>query len=202
MSDIPVLLMAAGASTRMGRPKQLLPWNKTTLIEHQIQTLRHISNSVFVILGAHSEAIIPVINKTSVRIMTNPNWLEGMGNSIAFGLQKLLEEQPDCKAVLIGLVDQPLIDTHHCKQLIASFEQGQQHIVVSENPNADWWGAPVLFDRYYFSELRKLNGDVGAKKIARNYEEHVIKVKSSCSLVDIDTPEAYNRLKQRINPRS
>ena len=134
--------------------------------------------------------------------MTNPNWSEGMGNSIAFGLQQLLNEQPNCEAVLIGLVDQPLIDTHHCKQLIAAFEQGLQHIVVSEDPKADWWGAPVLFDRNYFSELLKLNGDIGAKKIAKKYEEHVIKVKSSGSLEDIDTPEAYHQLKQKINHRS
>ena len=86
MVKIPILLLAAGSSSRMGRPKQLLPWGKQTLIEHQIQTLLQTGNPVNVVLGAHSESVIPVIKNMGSFIFFNPDWEQGMGSSIAAGI--------------------------------------------------------------------------------------------------------------------
>ncbi len=85
MAKIPILLLAAGGSSRMGQPKQLLPWGNRTLIEHQILTLQKAGQPVNVVLGSNSDLVMPVIEKYPVNIFVNPNWESGMGSSISFG---------------------------------------------------------------------------------------------------------------------
>ncbi len=109
MANIQLLLLAAGASQRMGSPKHLLPWGNETLIEHQIKTLLETNNPLSVVLGAYSEEIISVIDKFPIEIYTNENWEKGMGTSISYGMKLLLEKYPNIDGVLITLIDQPLL---------------------------------------------------------------------------------------------
>ncbi|MGB5463543.1 MAG: NTP transferase domain-containing protein, partial [Aureibaculum sp.] len=87
MNNIQHLLLAAGASKRMGKPKQLLAWGKETLIEHQIHVLLATNNKVSVVLGAYSDKISEVIKKFPIEIYTNKDWENGMGTSISYGLK-------------------------------------------------------------------------------------------------------------------
>ena len=106
MSNLAILLLAAGASKRMGSPKQLLPWGETHLIEHQINSLRLLQLPLYVVLGANAEEISKVItHKKELCICENKDWSKGMGHSIAFGVSEILSQSPSVEGILIALVN-------------------------------------------------------------------------------------------------
>jgi molybdenum cofactor cytidylyltransferase len=201
MANIKLLLLAAGASLRMRSPKQLLPWGSQTLIEHQIKSLLETSNPLSVVLGAYSEEIINVIDKFQIEIYKNENWEKGMGTSISYGMNILLEKYPNVDGVLITLIDQPLLTTAHFKKMLNLFQEGKDQIIVSQSENG-WLGAPVLFDKKYFDELLELKGDEGAKLIISKYKNSVQLIDGGAFLKDMDTLEAYHELLGKYTQQS
>ncbi|MGB5361732.1 MAG: nucleotidyltransferase family protein [Aureibaculum sp.] len=193
MNNIQHLLLAAGASKRMGKPKQLLAWGKETLIEHQIHVLLATNNKVSVVLGAYSDKISEVIKKFPIEIYTNKDWENGMGTSISYGLKMLLDKHPNVDALLISLIDQPLIKSTHFKKMTDLFQPGNNEIIVSYSEKG-WSGSPVLFDKVYFKELLKLKGDEGAKRIVQKYRNSIKLIDGGDFLKDIDTHQAYLEL--------
>ena len=193
MLNIQLLLVAAGASSRMGEPKQLLPWNNQTLIEHQLNNLLKTNTTTSVVLGANAEKISSVIDSLPISIFTNPKWQNGMGNSISFGIQQLLEKDANIDGILISLIDQPLLTTEYFNKIIESFQINKKQIIVSQSENG-WLGAPVLFDKTYFDELINLKGDEGAKLIISKNKNKIHLILAETILQDIDTPEAYQKL--------
>jgi molybdenum cofactor cytidylyltransferase len=197
MAKIPLILLAAGGSARMGRPKQLLPWGNHTLIEHQIQTLQKTGNPVSVVLGSNSKLVLPVIEKYNVNIFINNDWENGMGSSIATGVNGLTKESPGADGVLIALVDQPLVPSKHFLNMLEAFHPGKQQIIVS-NSGSGWEGVPALFDKCYSDELQNLTGKEGAKKIIQKHNNAVKRVKCGNLLEDMDTPEAYQQMLKKF----
>jgi molybdenum cofactor cytidylyltransferase len=193
MAEIPILLLAAGSSSRMGQPKQLLPWEENTLIEHQIQTLLKTEHPVNVVLGSNPNLIIPVIEKFPVTIAINTDWESGMGSSISFGINKMIQKFQDASGVLITLLDQPMITSSYIKKMLAAFSPNSNQILVSHS-SLGWTGVPVLFDRCYFAELAELQNEEGAKKIVKRHEENVIQLDAGELQEDMDTPETYHHL--------
>lgn len=193
MAKIPILLLAAGGSTRMGQPKQLLPWGEQTLIDHQIQTLFETGNPVNVVIGSNSNLIIPVIEKLSVTIFINTDWESGMGSSISFGIRQIIQKFPESDGVLITLLDQPLLTTSYFEKMLGAYQPSSQQILVSQSASG-WTGVPALFDKCYFKELSGLKNEEGAKKIVNRHEENVIILEGGDILEDMDTPETYQQL--------
>lgn len=193
MTEIPVLLLAAGNSSRMGQPKQLLPWQNTTLIEHQIHTLLQTGNPVNVVLGHSSDRIIPVIENYHVNIIINNDWESGMGSSISYGVLQIIRKYPKAQGVLICLADQPLITAYYLEKMAATFQPGFRQILVSRSASG-WTGVPALFDKFYFKELSTLGKDAGAKKIIKQHDDNVIFLEACDMLDDIDSPESYRKL--------
>lgn len=200
MNNIPNLLLAAGASRRMGKPKQLLPWNGETLIEHQIETLLETDQEVYVVLGANVECILPVLKPYPVQSIIFDQWSLGMGNTIAFSVAYLIKKQRSLDGILITLIDQPLVDTFHYNALHDAFQKEEQQLIVSVSDQG-WEGAPVLFDKYYFPKLLNLKGEQGAKKIIQSTKKSIIKRNAGPLLVDMDTPEVYTALYKKFNPQ-
>ena len=198
MANIHLLLLAAGASSRMKEPKQLLSWNNTTLIEHQLENLIETNCKVSVVLGAKSSEIQKVISNLTVSIYTNENWKKGMGTSIAFGVQQILKKDVSIDGILISLIDQPLLTSKHFNKMIHHFQQDKKQIIVSKSENG-WSGAPVLFDKLYFKELINLKGDEGAKAIISKNKNIVESIAGNTILEDIDTPFKYQLLLKQIN---
>ena len=196
MAEIPVLLLAAGGSSRMGQPKQLLPWGNQTLIESQIQTLLKTDNPVNVVLGSNSDLIIPVIEKYLVNIFINTDWESGMGGSISFGISQIIQKFPESNGVLITLLDQPLITTSYLEKMLSAFLPGSRQILVSRSVSG-WTGVPVLFDQCYFKELSELGNDEGAKKVIKRHEENIIRLESDDILEDMDTFQSYQQLLEK-----
>jgi len=198
MANIPIILLAAGASSRMGKPKQLLPWGTQTLIEHQILTLQNTGNHVNVVLGSDSNRVIPVIEQYGVDTFYNTDWESGMGSSISFGICQIIQKFPDADGVLITLLDQPLITTSYYEKMLGTYQPGSQKILVSHSTSG-WTGVPVLFDKCYFKELSELNNEDGAKKIIKRHEENVILLEGGELLEDMDTFQTYQQLLSKFN---
>lgn len=196
-TDQPIahLLLAAGASTRMGLAKQLLTWKDQSLIRHAITTIQQagVSEKLVVILGANREMIIPELNDLAVEIVVNPDWAEGMGSTIRSGLQFLLEQHPDkWAAVCISLVDQPLIKAAHLQNLYQLWQQSDLPIAAAHYN--DILGVPAIFDQSVFPKLLALEGTEGARKILMEAKEEVAVMDLPEAKFDLDTPEDYERL--------
>jgi len=197
MVNIAHLLLAAGCSKRMGKPKQLLPWGDITLIEHQINTLLETGQDIVVVLGAYANEILPIIKKLPVSIYINNNWAEGMGRSIAYGTEMISNKFHDTNGVLISLIDQPLVTKFHFQKMISSFQPSNKLIIVSQS-SSGWKGVPVLFDSCYFDLLKSLKQEEGAKKIIQKESRNVRFVNADNLLIDIDTPDVYHKMIQTL----
>lgn len=193
MSKIAAVILAAGASTRLGSPKQLLSYKGTTLIEHSIDVaLKSGCFPVIVVLGAYKEKIQPLIEKYSVEVVENELWSQGMGSSIKAGI-KALSDSKDIKACLIMLCDQPLVSVISNKRIIGAYLSGKSSIITSLYENS--LGVPALFDKSYFNELVSLKDNEGAKKLFAKYKTALEQIDFPEGAIDIDTVEDYKKLK-------
>lgn len=185
---IAIAILAAGASTRMGRPKQLLPWGDTTILGHALhQAFGSKAQEVYVILGANNELIQTQVNFGSANIQINDRWQEGLGTSIATAAKAAANQNID--GLLIMLADQPQVDSEFLNKLIADFQPNQERIVATGYDGEA--GVPVLFDVVYFERLGGLEGDRGAKVVLKECKEQTIIVEPKVQLRDVDTEEGY-----------
>ena len=199
MAEIPILLLAAGGSRRMGKAKQLLTWGKTTLIEHQLITLLKTGKPVVVVLGHLGEQIIVLLESYPVETLIHKQWDKGMGSSISLGIREMAKLNPEASGILIAQLDQPLITASHYIRLLSSFQPGLGQIIVSRS-SSGWEGVPVLFDRKYFKGLKDLMGEEGARKIFRSHFDDVKIIDSHEVLDDMDSPETYEELRAKYRP--
>ncbi len=187
---IPILLLAAGASTRMGRPKQLLFYEGKTLIEHTTEKLLSLNTGpLLVVLGAHAEKIATKLEPFQVQTVFNERWKEGMGSGIAIGLQTVLEQCPKAEGVLITLVDQPELCAKDLQIMLDQYRVGQKKIWAAFYQGT--LGVPAIFSRPYFESLLQLNGPQGAGKIIRAAAEKVQAYPLPAASFDLDTPEDW-----------
>ena len=197
MDKVPIILLAAGGSSRMGKPKQLLSWGDHTLIEHQLTVLQQTKSPVLVVLGAVAGEIIPLLHKFNTPYIVNNNWHNGMGTSIVTGVRELSRLYPDAQGVLMALVDQPLVPLSHYKEVLNAFQPGKQQIIASHSEKG-WLGVPALYDNCYFDELVQLKNEEGAKKIIQKYPSKVVRIDGGELLDDLDTPESYQNMMRRM----
>lgn len=191
--QIAILIMAAGSSSRMGKPKQLLKWKNSNLLNHAIEIANRLdSKSNFVVLGSNADAIIPEIKSTNINILINENWKEGLGNSISFGVSSILRDNPGLDGLMIMLADQPLINLDHYLKLIKIFTKGKNQIIATKYSD-EKLGVPAVFDQIYFNDLSILNSDFGAKGLFKKYAEFVNSIRNENASFDIDTPVQYEQ---------
>ena len=129
-SKIAVVVLAAGASKRMGVPKQLLKWGNGTLITHTIQTVLKLNaDAIYVVLGANFQLIKKTIHHFPITILNNENWEHGLGTSIACASKFIQNEKPEIDALLFILADQPFITADYLNKIILSFSPNEKQIV-------------------------------------------------------------------------
>lgn len=193
MSNIGLVILAAGASTRMGTPKQLLPYRGRTLIEHVVEQARaSVCHPIIVVLGANAERIQPKLTSFNIRAIKNLSSAEGMSSSIRAGVEVLTAENPHSKAVVLMVCDQPFVSTQLINQLVENYRKTNSLIVASEYMGV--LGVPTLFDRALFPHLMALSGDVGARKLIKNFTQNTIQVPAPEVAFDLDIPADYERL--------
>jgi len=192
--NIAVVILAAGASSRMGIPKQVLKWKNTTLLGHAIETAKALDQKkIVVVLGANFNQIEATLNDDHIEIIKNDDWESGMGKSIATGVCYILKTDINFDAVLVMLADQPLVDQSYFNSMIAQYKVGANQIIATAYKSGKQ-GVPVLFDQVYFEALSQLNDDKGAKVILHRHVEHVSVVQATHDVSDIDTLEDYERI--------
>ena len=195
-SDIAVVVLAAGASNRMGEPKQLLKWGQTTLLGHTLKTVKEIGfQDVFLVLGANFELIGKEVNDKSITILNNTNWNQGLGTSIAFAVKYLQQFKMHTKGVLFVLCDQPFITVDYLKTMVSTFKQNTNQIITTSYENGKQ-GVPALFDASYFDELLQLKDDYGARYMLEKHHHKVEALVPPTKNMDLDTKEDYANLYQ------
>ena len=193
MKDIGLIILAAGKASRMGKPKQLLTYQGSSLISLAVKVgLNSICESVVVVLGAYTEQIKPEINKLPVQIIENMDWETGMASSIRAGINLINQSNPNLDAVIIALADQPLISEAVFNQLIEKYQDTNNKIIAAAYD--DIVGVPALFDKTFFSELMNIEGDRGAKALMRKYKNEVLTIPIPEAAIDIDTQDDYEKL--------
>ncbi len=190
MTKLNILLLAAGASTRLGQPKQLVKMGGRTLLERACDTALTIENQgVIVVLGAHFEVIKPTIEHLPVQILVNENWQAGMGSTIACGMAQL---PPDADAVLLLLCDQPFVAHDLLEKLVEKWRENPSQIIASAYGGS--FGPPAVFGSQYFAKLSALNGQQGAKKLMERHLERLLLVDFPKGEFDVDTEKDLKRL--------
>lgn len=189
-----IIILAAGTSTRLGSPKQLLVYSGATLLQHSVEVAQTAdADPVVVILGANADLIKSEIKNTKANAVVNPEWKEGMASTIRFGLQTLLKLNPEVDAVVMMVADQPFVTAELLNNLMEVHRKKQRSIVASKYGTT--FGTPVLFAKRFFPELLELTGDVGAKSLVRKYMNEAAFVFFPEGEIDIDTVEDYEKLK-------
>ena len=188
-----IIILAAGASTRLGKPKQLLPFQGKTLLQRTIDTaLATDVEAVILILGAHAEKMLAETDTAGVEVCVNGSWREGMASSVRLGISTLQQSYPTMDSAIILLCDQPFVTADLIRQLMQAQQQSGKKIVASHYKNTA--GVPVLFMRSLFPELMKLQGQEGAKKLLEIFQKEVVTVPFPEGKIDIDTAADYEQL--------
>ncbi len=187
-----LIILAAGNSSRLGSPKQLLKYKASTLLQSTIQAACDSKvENVVLVLGAYDNVILSQTDLLRADLIYNPEWKLGMGRTLKLALNninKLIENQ----IVIIITSDQPFVTSKIIDELISAYQQSNKKIVACAY--AGTFGVPVLIDKYYFEKLMELDDHEGAKKLLLKFKEDVITIPFDLGEVDIDTKEDYLRL--------
>jgi len=191
-SKISALVLAAGSSQRMGRPKQLLPLGETTLLGHVLTTARQANvDEIVLVLGFAAEEIQQQIPTSGLKVVINQEYRRGMGTSLRMGLSAT---NLKTEGALVILADQPLVQAATLSRMIEYHHSHSPQIVIPLYKG--FRGNPVLLDRSVFAELKNLNGDVGCRAIFGSHAEQICKlsVDDPGILLDVDTPDDFHKL--------
>lgn len=188
-----VIILAAGSSSRLGRPKQLIEFQGKNFIQKAIkEAQKSKADSLVVVLGWNPDLIKTGFDSNHIPYVINENWEEGMASSMQAGLRFLMEkEHPD--QVVLMLVDQPFVDSKLLDRLILEKEKSGKGIVACLY--SETLGVPAIFDQSYFEEMLKLKGSEGAKKVIMKNSADVYAIDFPLGAVDLDTPEDIEKLK-------
>ncbi|QYA26107.1 nucleotidyltransferase family protein [Gramella sp. MT6] len=192
---IGVVILAAGSSSRLGYPKQLVEFKGKPMLQHIIDVADSFEFETKVLLvGANSEEIKSTIEPKNFEILFNKNWQEGMASSIRAGLERSLEKEKDLEYLLILLSDQPFLSRERIEALIKEQLATNSEATFSEYDGEV--GVPAIFSSSVFPYLKELKGDHGAKKLVYDKKIQFRTVKFEKGNFDVDTKEDVELLKK------
>jgi molybdenum cofactor cytidylyltransferase len=193
VSKIAAVILAAGGSSRLGRPKQLIQFRGKSLVGRVVEAAKDAGcTPVVVVLGSDRERIEAELKERAVTIVKNENWQNGIGTSIRAGVGCLIDSAPEIEAVVLLTSDQPFVSARTIEQLIALRKKTKKAIVASSY--SDTLGVPALFDRSCFRELLALDDASGAKSIIFFSLERVAEFSFPDGRIDIDREEDWEKL--------
>ena len=191
--SISIVILAAGASKRMGEPKMLLPYGNSTIIETVVErAIRSKADHITVVTGAHGPVVRNKLSRFDIDIVVNPDHEAGMLSSVQTGIKALPE---DTRAVLILLGDQPMVETGVINHLIDEYHSHAERIVIPVFKGKR--GHPLLLDMSFKPEIENLDPEKGLRQLLADHPGEILetKVDTSSILKDIDTIEDYVRMK-------
>ena len=194
MQSCGLILLAAGASKRLGQPKQLLPLGDKSLLQHGLETaLQANVEPVILVTGADAGVIEKEVHDKKINVVENADWEEGIASSIRCGLNALLEITPDIEHAIFMVCDQPFVSVSLLNELIDACNTSGDDIIACSYSNTI--GTPALFSKNYFPALLELQGDEGAKKLLKQYSDAVGVIPFPKGNIDIDTMQDYHEWK-------
>ena len=186
-------MLAAGASSRLGRAKQLLDFGGRSLVRHAVEVASAAGCSrIFVVVGAHAESVHATLTGLGAETVENPEWREGIASSLRRGISALPDE---IDAAIVLLCDQPAVSPALLETLIATQRETRRAIVACRWDDAV--GPPALFLRERFPALLALSGDRGARSTLEREGDRVALVDFPEGAFDVDTPEDWERWQAR-----
>ncbi len=189
---VAAVVLSAGESSRMGRPKALLPLGDSFFLERIVTALRQTRvGKIIVVLGHNAQALQEKIRHLPVTMVVNPDYSRGQLSSLHVALHALEKEPVD--GIVLHLVDHPFIDAKLVDLMIEAFETSQPSIVVPVCRGRR--GHPVIFSRRLFGELLAAPLEEGAKTVVRAHAADTLEIDTDDEGItcDIDTPEEYRR---------
>jgi len=188
MTRVAAVVLAAGGSSRMGRPKQLLLFRGQSLLRKAADTgLRSGCDPVVIVLGANAEQLQSELMGMPVMVADNPSWQQGPGTSVRVGLAMAATAD----AIVFLTCDQPFVDASHVRDLIAIHETTGRPMAASGYGQSV--GMPALFARQCFAELGDIAPEAGAKQVLTRHPDLVAVVPFPAGEIDLDTPADYAR---------
>jgi molybdenum cofactor cytidylyltransferase len=192
-NNIGIIILAAGESSRMGIPKQLLQYSGRSLLQHSIDAATASgAQPVIVVLGSKADIIKKEIRNNKIHLVVNAEWHEGMASSIRCGIKTLLQLNPSTEGVIMLLCDQPHVTPDLLTNLMITYEETRKLIVASYY--RDTFGPPVFFHRTMLPGLLLLKGDVGAKSLINQHASEIDFIPFPEGSIDIDTKLDYQNL--------
>jgi molybdenum cofactor cytidylyltransferase len=186
--EIGIVVLAAGASRRMGTPKQLLKIEGVSLVRRAAEhALDSGCRPVVVVLGANADLIAPELNGLAINIAVNHAWKTGMSSSICCGLETLLALDAQTEAVILFLADQPNVTGRSLRKLNTAHRHTGSELVAATYSGQI--GTPALFSRFYFDELLRIEGQGGAQHLLERHGSRVLSIAVPEAACDLDTPE-------------
>lgn len=158
-----IIILAAGSSSRLGQPKQLLIFEGKTLLRRLAENALLVSKKVVVVLGAHENLIRPTLENLPLLVLKNEDWASGMASSVRAGVAAAMTQTIDLEVVILSVCDQPMLDAGVFQKIISEKKGSEKGIVASGY--ASTTGVPVLFSKKYFDQLLNLSGGRGAKNL-------------------------------------
>ncbi|MEN8185317.1 MAG: nucleotidyltransferase family protein [Myxococcota bacterium] len=193
MSRVAALLLAAGGSRRMGRLKQLLRFEGSSLVRRAARAaLDSRCAELVVVVGADARDVRETLAGLPLRIVSNPDWQEGIASSLRAGIDSL---DDDVDGVLVLLADQIRVDASLIDALLATWEDSGLGMAACQYPGGP--GPPALFARRHFEALGALSGDRGAKGLLLAQPQDCVLVDAPQAAFDVDSPEDLESLRPR-----
>lgn len=197
VAPVGIVILAAGASTRLGTPKQLLRLDDRSLLRRTLETaLASAGRPVTLVLGSMAAQMHVEAAGLPVEIVENPDWPEGVASSIRMGLASIQETNPAVGAVLFLVCDQPLVTSDLLNRIIEIYHKNAPRLIASAYGGG--LGVPALFSRELFPELARLRGSIGAKQILLQHRSEAMSVPFPEGELDIDSEEDYNRFLEQL----
>ena len=201
-APIGAVILAAGNSSRLGHPKQLIVHQGLTLVARAARAaLATGANPVVVVLGADADAVRAAVSNLPVVTVVNDDSRAGIGTSVVAGVRELMMRAPDVRGVLLTLADQPLVDAEALGRLVEAWSHADAaassgaHVAIAAAAYAGTVGVPAVFGRAHFDALRGIPADRGAAPLLRSAGGHVTAVPMPEAEADVDTADDVERLR-------
>jgi molybdenum cofactor cytidylyltransferase len=193
-AGIGAVILAAGGSTRMGVPKQLLQFGGETMLRRaaSVALKAGCRPVVVVVTGANATPSRKALRGLDVREAENRQWESGISSSVRVGIEAVVTANSQTAAVVLMLCDQPFVTQEIIARLVTAHLETGRSIVASRYGGS--YGVPALFAKAHFAELTTLKGDAGAKRVIQKHLPKVHLVPFPEGEIDIDTPDDLARL--------
>jgi molybdenum cofactor cytidylyltransferase len=196
-AHVHILVLAAGASTRLGQPKQLVQIGGRSALHRVVSSAVAVAgNAVTVVVGAHAKELTYLLSRLPVSYVVNKYWEEGLASSLKCGLATV---PAAADAVMIVLGDQVCVTSDDLHRLLSAWQS--QGSVIAAATYEQTVGVPAIIPRAYFGELAELRGDEGARKVIKRNPDRLVRVPMPNAAIDLDTPEDLAALSARFRTR-